>query len=427
MFIDEVQVKLIAGRGGDGIVAFRREKYVPKGGPAGGSGGRGGSIIFVGDEGKSTLLHLRYNRIIKAKNGEAGRGKSMHGKDAEDVYITVPVGSMIYDAKSGEIIADITKHNQQVVVAQGGRGGRGNVAFATSRIPAPEFCERGLPGEEKEIRVELRVLADVGLVGFPNVGKSTLISVVSAARPKIAEYHFTTLQPNLGFVQVPDGRSFVMADLPGLIEGAHQGAGLGIQFLRHIERTRAITHIVDMSGSEGRDPYDDYVKINYELGQYNESLLKRPQVVVANKMDLPSAEENLKSFIKKVGNVPVVPISAYTKSNIDELLYKIADVLDTVPYDAFLMEPVSDDEVVEYTFTKSEKDFEITIDEDGIFNVTGPTIEKYFHLTDFSKDANVKLFSQRLRRLGVDDELRKLGVKHGDTVRILDYEFEFFD
>ncbi|HQD92482.1 MAG TPA: GTPase ObgE [Bacilli bacterium] len=426
MFIDEVKVKLIAGRGGDGIVAFRREKYVPKGGPAGGNGGRGGSIIFVGDEGKTTLLHLRYNKIIKAKNGEPGRGKNMYGKDAEDVYVYVPLGTVVYDDKTGEVLADITNHKQQVVIAQGGRGGRGNTAFATSRVPAPEFCEKGLPGEVKEVRVELKVLADVGLVGFPSVGKSTLISVVSAARPKIAEYHFTTLHPNLGFVQVPDGRSFVMADLPGLIEGAHLGAGLGIQFLRHIERTRVIVHVIDMSGSEGRDPYDDYQKINNELAQYNESLLKRPQIIAANKMDLPSAKENLPKFLEKVGDVPVIPISAYTKENINELLYKIADVLETIPQNAFLMEP-NKEEIVEYTFVKKEKDFTITKDDDGVFHVRGPIIEKYFNLTDFSKDANVKLFAQRLRRLGVDDELRKLGVKHGDTVRILDYEFEFFD
>lgn len=427
MFIDDVKIKVIAGRGGDGIVAFRREKYVPMGGPAGGNGGKGGSIIFVGDEGKSTLLHLRYNRIIKARNGESGKGKNMFGKDAEDIYINVPVGSVIHDLTNNIIIGDITKQGQEVVVAAGGRGGRGNSAFATSRIPAPEYCEKGLPGEEKEIRVELKVLADVGLVGFPSVGKSTLISVVSAARPKIADYHFTTLSPNLGFVQVPDGRSFVMADLPGLIEGASSGAGLGFQFLRHIERTRVIIHVIDMSGFEGRDPYEDYIAINNELKKYNENLLLRPQIIVANKMDLPNAKENLEVFLTQVKDIKVIPISAYTKSNLDELLYQIMDTLEQIPQNAFLEEAAPTEEVVEYKFIKPEEKFIITQDDDGIYHVSGPMIERYFELTDFSRDANVKLFAQRLRRLGVDAELRKLGVKHGDTVRILDYEFEFFD
>lgn len=427
MFIDDVKINVIAGRGGDGIVAFRREKYVPKGGPAGGNGGKGGSIIFVGDEGKSTLLHLRYNRIVKAGSGEPGKGKNMYGKDAEDIVIAVPVGSVIHDLSTNTIIGDIVNHGQEVVVAAGGRGGRGNAAFATSRIPAPEYCEKGLPGEEKEIRVELKVLADVGLVGFPSVGKSTLISVVSAARPKIADYHFTTLSPNLGFVQVPDGRSFVMADLPGLIEGASLGAGLGFQFLRHIERTRVLVHVIDMSGSEGRDPYQDYLTINQELGQYNEALLLRPQIIVANKMDLPNSKENLEKFYQLVTDKVVVPISAYTKSNIDELLYKIMDTLEQIPQNTFIEKIAPTEEVVEYKFTKPEEKFVITKDDDGTYHVSGPMVERYFEITDFSRDANVKLFAQRLRRLGVDAELRKLGVQHGDTVRILDYEFEFFD
>ena len=425
MFIDDVSIVVKAGNGGNGIVAFRREKYVPKGGPAGGNGGRGGDIIFVGEEGLTTLLDLRYNRIIKAQNGQNGMAKDCFGKDGEDVYIKVPVGTVVYDKNKGITIADITRHKQQAIIAKGGKGGRGNSAFATPRIPAPEICEKGLPGEEKEIRVELKVLADVGLVGFPSVGKSTLISVVSAAKPKIADYHFTTLVPNLGVVKVKDGRSFVMADLPGLIEGASSGAGLGFQFLKHIERTRVIVHVIDMASFEGRDPYEDYVKINEELRLYNEKLLLRPQIVVANKMDLQGAEENLEEFKKKVPGVTVVPISAYTRNNLDELLYKVADVLDTVNINEFT-ETITE-EVVEYVFQKEDEPFKITLDDDGVYNVSGPMIKKFFDVTDFSRDENVKLFARRLRNLGVDNELRRLGVKHGDTVRILDYEFEFFD
>ena len=422
MFIDDVTITVKAGNGGNGVVAFRREKFVPKGGPSGGNGGRGGDIIFVGEEGLTTLLDLRYNRIIKAQNGQNGMAKDCYGKDGEDVYIKVPIGTVVYDKGKN---ADITRHKQEAIIAHGGKGGRGNSAFATPRIPAPEICEKGLPGEEKEIRVELKVLADVGLVGFPSVGKSTLISVVSAARPKIADYHFTTLVPNLGVVKVKDGRSFVMADLPGLIEGASSGAGLGFQFLKHIERTRVIVHVIDMASFEGRDPYDDYVKINEELRLYNEKLLLRPQIVVANKMDLAGAKENLEEFKKKLPDVLVVPISAYTKSNLDELLYKIADILETVSLDEFI-ETISD-EVVEYKYEKEEKPFEIILEDDGVYNVVGPMIKKFFDVTDFSRDENVKLFARRLRNLGVDNELRRLGVKHGDIVRVLDYEFEFFD
>lgn len=425
MFIDDVTITVKAGNGGNGVVAFRREKFVPKGGPSGGNGGRGGDIIFVGESGLTTLLDLRYNRIIKAQNGQNGMAKDCYGKDGEDVYIKVPIGTVVYDKTTGATIADITRHKQEAIIAHGGKGGRGNSAFATPRIPAPEICEKGLPGEEKEIRVELKVLADVGLVGFPSVGKSTLISVVSAAKPKIADYHFTTLVPNLGVVKVKDGRSFVMADLPGLIEGASSGAGLGFQFLKHIERTRVIVHVIDMASFEGRDPYDDYLKINEELRLYNEKLLLRPQIVVANKMDLTGAAENLEEFKKKLPDITVVPISAYTRNNLDELLYKIADVLETVNLDEFI-ETITE-EVVEYKYQKEEEPFKITLEDDGVYNVTGPMIKKFFDVTDFSRDENVKLFARRLRNLGVDNELRRLGVKHGDIVRVLDYEFEFFD
>ncbi|MDD3170977.1 MAG: GTPase ObgE [Bacilli bacterium] len=425
MFIDDVSLSIKAGNGGNGLVAFRREKNVPMGGPAGGNGGRGGDIIFVGEEGLTTLLDLRYNRIIKAKNGQNGMTKDCFGKDAEDVYVKVPIGTVVYDLTDKTVIADITRHKQEAIIAKGGKGGRGNSAFATPRIPAPEICEKGLPGEEKQIRVELKVLADVGLVGFPSVGKSTLISVVSAARPRIADYHFTTLVPNLGVVGVKDGRSFVMADLPGLIEGASMGAGLGFQFLKHIERTRVIVHIIDMASIEGRDPIEDYMKINNELRMYDANLLSRPQIIVANKMDIAGSQENLKKFKEKIKDVPVIAISAYTRDNLDELLYKIADTLDIENAKKSIV--TISDEIVEYKFKPKEIPFIIEKSDDGVYNVSGPEVKKLFDITDFNRDENVKLFSRKIRKLGVDDELRKLGVKHGDTVRILGYEFEFFD
>lgn len=425
MFVDDVKFTVVAGDGGNGAVAFRREKYVPKGGPSGGDGGKGGSIIFVGDEGLTTLIDLRYQKRIAAKSGQNGMAKNCFGANAEDVYIRIPIGSVVYDLDNNIVIADITKHNQEVIIAKGGRGGRGNYTFATPRVPAPEYSEKGLPGEEKNIRIELKVLADVGLVGFPSVGKSTLISVISAARPKIAEYHFTTLKPNLGVCRAKDGRSFVVADLPGLIEGASLGAGLGHQFLKHIERTRVIVHVIDMSGSEGRDPYLDYLTINKELENYSPKLLLRPQIIVANKMDIDKAEKNLEEFKKKSNIVDIIPISAYTRSNLDELLYKIADVLETVDVKAF--EETINEEVVEYTFTPQPDPFTINLESDGVYNVTGPGVKRLFDATDFNREENVKLFARRIRNLGVDDELRKLGVQHGDTVRIFDFEFEFWD
>lgn len=425
MFVDDVKLVVKAGNGGNGAVSFRHEKYIAKGGPYGGDGGKGGSIIFVGDEGLTTLLDFKYKRKITAKNGENGMTKNCFGKDATDVYIKVPVGSVVYDLTNNIVIADITKHNQQAIIAKGGRGGRGNSSFATARIPAPEFAENGEPGEEKEIRIELKVLADVGLVGFPSVGKSTLISICSACKPKIADYHFTTLVPNLGVVQVKDGRSFVMADLPGLIEGASNGAGLGFQFLKHIERTRVIVHVIDMSGLEGRDPIVDYQKINNELETYNPKLMIRPQIVVANKMDLPSSKENLIKFKEKYPDLNVIAISAYTKDNLDALLYEIANELDKVSLDDF-NETVKD-EVVEYKFIPKEEPFRIEKTDEGLYNVVGPAIKRIFDSTDFNRDESVKMFAKRIRNLGVDKKLQELGVKAGETVLVLGYEFEFFN
>lgn len=425
MFVDDVKLFVKAGNGGNGAVSFRHEKYVAKGGPYGGDGGKGGSIIFVGDEGLTTLIDFKYQRKISAKNGENGMTKNCFGRDAEDVYIKVPVGSVVYDLTKDIVIADITKHNQQAVIAKGGKGGRGNSSFATARIPAPEFAENGEPGEEKEIRIELKVLADVGLVGFPSVGKSTLISISSACKPKIADYHFTTLVPNLGVVRVKDGRSFVMADLPGLIEGASNGAGLGFQFLKHIERTRVIVHVIDMSGLEGRNPIEDYEKINHELETYNEKLMLRPQIVVANKMDLPSSKENLVKFKEKYPDLNVVPISAYTKDNLDALLYEIANTLDKVSINDFNV--TVKDEVVEYKFVPKEEPFRIEKTDEGLYNVIGPAIKRIFDSTDFNRDESVKMFARRLRNLGVDQKLRELGVQPGETVLVLGYEFEFYN
>ena len=425
MFVDSAKIVVKAGKGGDGIVAFRREKYVAKGGPSGGKGGKGGSVIFVGDSGLTTLLDFRYNRKIKAEDGQKGMNKDKFGADGEDTYVKVPIGTTIIDTDNNIIVGDIVKPFQEVVVCKGGKGGRGNAFFASPRHPAPDFCEKGEPGEEKNIELNLKVLADVGLVGFPSVGKSTLISVVSEAKPKIADYHFTTLIPNLGVVAVPDGRSFVMADLPGLIEGAHTGLGLGIQFLKHVERTRVIVHVIDMSATEDRDPVEDYKKINNELESYNMDLLKRPQIIVANKMDMPNAEENLKRFKKELGIEEVIAISALTKNNLTELLYKIADTLDTAKQDEEIITP--QDIVVEYNFVEPEAPFTITLEDDGVYNVTGPAVQRLFDRIDVTSESGARLFAKKLRTMGVDEALREKGVKNGDSVRILNYEFEFID
>jgi GTP-binding protein len=424
MFIDLAKIEVEAGKGGDGIVAYRRELKVERGGPYGGNGGKGGSVIFVGDEGLSTLLDLRYNPKIKATPGEKGRNKGQYGANAEDTYVRVPVGTTIFDDETNKVICDITENKQEFVVCKGGRGGRGNLALANGTYKCPDFCEKGEPGEKKTVRCELRVLADCGLVGFPSVGKSTLIAAVSSARPKIAAYHFTTLVPNLGMVRLPDGRDFVMADLPGIIEGAHDGAGLGLQFLRHIERCKVIVHIVDMAAVDGRDPLEDFNIINNELKEYKMNLSKRPMIVVANKMDLPNAKENLIEFKKHV-DLPVIEISAMTHDNLNELLYKIADTLETT--EAFSLFEEDELDVVEYTFKEEEKPFVIEKQDDGVYNVSGKKIEKIFAMTDFDSDIARARFARQLRSFGVDDELRKLGVQNGDLVRILDFEFEFID
>lgn len=429
MFVDQVKIYVKAGNGGDGMVAFRREKFVPNGGPAGGDGGKGADVVFVVDEGLRTLVDFRFKRIFKAEHGEHGMSKSMHGRGAEDLVVKVPQGTIVKDIDTGEIIADLVAHGQRAVIAKAGRGGRGNKRFATPANPAPELSENGEPGQERNVQLELKVLADVGLVGFPSVGKSTLLSVVSAARPKIAAYHFTTIVPNLGMVDAGDGRSFVMADLPGLIEGASQGVGLGHQFLRHIERTRVIVHVIDMSGSEGRVPYEDYMAINNELEQYNLRLMERPQIIVANKMDMPDAEENLNEFKTKIAeDIPVFPISAVTKTGLRELLLAIADKLETTP--EFPLNEIleqEDEDTVLYKYVAEEPDFEISREPDGTFVLSGAKIERLFTMTNFERDASISRFARQLRAMGVDEALRKRGAKDGDIVRLLDYEFEFMD
>ncbi|GBF10008.1 GTPase ObgE [Tepidibacillus sp. HK-1] len=427
MFVDKVKIYVKAGDGGNGQKAFRREKYVPMGGPAGGDGGKGGDIVFQVDEGLRTLLDFRYQKHFKAERGEHGRSKAQHGANAEDMVIKVPPGTVIIDDDTQAVIADLTRHDQRVVVARGGRGGRGNMRFATPANPAPDIAEKGEPGEERYLVLELKVMADVGLAGFPSVGKSTLLSSVSKAKPKIAAYHFTTLSPNLGVVDVGDGRSFVMADLPGLIEGAHIGAGLGHQFLRHIERTRVIVHVIDMAGTEGRNPYEDWVKINQELEQYNLRLMERPQIIAANKMDVPGAEENLAHFRENVGEqYPIYPISAATKQGVQELLYGIADLLDQIPATP-LVEEIEQEERKVYKAEPVEEDTFTVRKENEIYVVEGAKIEKLFKMTDFNHYDSVQRFARILRKMGVDDELRRLGAENGDSVRIADYEFEFVE
>jgi GTPase len=428
MFLDQAKVYVKAGDGGNGMVAFRREKYVPNGGPAGGDGGNGADIIFEVEEGLRTLMDFRYNKHFKAKRGEHGMSKNQHGRNAEEMVVKVPPGTVVTDDDTGAVVADLTEHGQRAVIARGGRGGRGNTRFATPANPAPELSENGEPGQERNLTLELKLLADVGLVGFPSVGKSTLLSVVSAAKPKIAEYHFTTITPNLGVVDTGDSRSFVMADLPGLIEGAHEGVGLGHQFLRHIERTRVIVHVIDMSAMEGRDPYEDYLKINEELKQYNMRFTERPQIIVANKMDMPGAEENLEQFKGKLQEeYPIFPISAVTRQGLRELLFEIADVLEKTP--EFPLDAVEEEVEtrVVYRHQKEEIGFNVTRDPDGTFVVSGPKIEKLFKMTDFNHEENVRRFARQLRGMGVDDTLRKRGAQDGDTIRLLDFEFEFID
>ena len=423
MFIDEVVIELNAGRGGNGCMAFRREKYVEMGGPFGGNGGHGGSIYFEADEGLNTLVDLRYKKIYKAPNGEHGQGKGMHGKNAEDLIIKVPLGTVVTDVDTNLIIADITKKGDKVLICEGGRGGRGNIAFATKTNPAPAFCENGEPGEERKVKVELKLLADVGLVGLPSVAKSTILSKISAAKPKIAAYHFTTLKPNLGVVKTNDNRSFVIADLPGLIKGASLGDGLGDKFLKHIERTRVLAHVIDMSGIEGRDPYEDYLTIIEELKDFDSKLLDKPMIIIANKMDIESSINNLENFKNKVDK-PIYCVSAINNNGFDKVLIKLADMLDTIKREPLYEEEKFESHVL-YKF-REEKPFTI-IKEGDAFVVKGDKIEKLLRMTWFASDEAYLRFSNKMKKMGIDDELKKMGIENGDIIRILDYEFEYRD
>ena len=423
MFVDEVEIRVEAGNGGDGCTAFRREKFVPMGGPYGGNGGHGSDIIFKVDEGLHTLLDLRYQKLIKGKKGENGRGKNQHGKGAEPIVIKVPQGTVVTDLDTGLIIADLSKKDDQEIIAKGGRGGRGNTAFKTQTNTAPDYSENGEEGERKNLKVEVKMLADVGLVGLPSVGKSTIISMVSRSKPKIAAYHFTTLTPNLGVVKASDGRSFVMADLPGLIEGASEGEGLGDKFLKHIERTKVIAHVIDMSASEARDPYEDYVLINKELEAFNEKLIKKPQIIVANKMDLPNAKEELERFKKKAGDVEIYEVSAATNQGLQQVIDRLADLVDEVPNS-----PLYEDSQIEshvlYKF-KKEEPFTITRDDDGTWAIQGKEVERIFKMTKFSSDEAAYKFAKKLTRMGIDQKLEELGAEEGDQVRILDFYFDY--
>ncbi len=421
MFVDEVVLDLEAGSGGNGCMAFRREKYVEMGGPFGGNGGRGSDIVFAVDEGLNTLLDLRYKKLIKGNNGENGMGKGMHGANAADVIVRVPLGTVITDVDTGLVIADLIHKDDKAIIVHGGRGGRGNIALATRSNPAPSVSENGEPGEIRRVKIELKLLADVGLVGMPSVGKSTLISRVSAARPKIAAYHFTTLKPNLGVVRASRDRSFVIADLPGLIEGASLGEGLGDQFLRHIERTRIIAHVVDMSGFEGRDPYEDFCIINKELENFNSKIMEKPMIVIANKMDIEGAKDNLEKFKAKV-DLPIYPISAISDPNLDGVMDVLADILDTIEKTPLYTEEKFESHVL-YKFEEKEP-FTITHDGDT-WVIRGDQVEKLLKMTRFNTDESVLRFSNKLKRMGIDDKLRELGACEGDNVRILDYEFDY--
>lgn len=421
MFYDQAKIYVKAGDGGSGVVSFRREKYVPMGGPNGGDGGRGGNIIFQADEGLRTLVDFRYKRHYKGERGQHGEGKDMHGKGADDLTLRIPVGTVVKDATTGEILADFTKHGQREILAKGGRGGRGNARFMSNTNKAPTVAERGEPGEEKSLLLELKLLADVGLVGFPNVGKSTLISRVSAAKPKIADYHFTTIVPNLGVVDI-DETSFVMADIPGLIEGAHTGAGLGHEFLRHLERTRVLVHVLDISGSEERDPLEDFAKINKELHLYSEALAARPMLVAANKTDISGAEDNLARLSEAIGDkYEIFPISAVTGEGIDKLLHRIVEILPTAAPIEFSASP-DEHRVVQ---PKENKRFTIERDHSGTFIVKGREVEKHVAMSYLDTEDGLRRFQNILKTMGIDDALRQRGIKEKDKVLIGDLELEW--
>jgi GTP-binding protein len=421
MFYDRAKIFVKGGDGGNGCVAFRREKYVPEGGPSGGDGGRGGDVVFLADEGLRTLMDFRYRRHYKAGRGAHGLGKNMHGRSGGDLVVRVPAGTVVKLADTAEVLADLVEHGREYIVARGGRGGRGNARFATSQNKAPTMAENGEPGEERWLDLELKLLADVGLVGFPNAGKSTLIASVSAAKPKIADYPFTTLTPNLGVVRVGEGSSFVMADIPGLIEGAHTGAGLGHEFLRHVERTRLLIHVIDMGGAGGRDPVEDYRIINRELELYSPRLARRPQLVAANKMDLPEAAEHLPRLREEIGgHREIFAVSAATGEGLQELLFRASSLLAGLPEEAPEL-PQPEERVVRY---QPAERFAIAR-ENGIFIVSGAEIERHVAMTNLENEEALRRLQRIMALMGLEQALKDAGAREGDVIRIGKLEFDY--
>ena len=424
MFTDYAKIIIKSGNGGDGAVTFRREKYVAAGGPDGGDGGKGGDIYFRVDPNANTLIDFRYTKKFKAQNGENGSGGNKYGKSGEDLYIDVPIGTIIRDAESGKIVADLSKDGQVELVLKGGRGGKGNSHFATATRQVPRFAQAGEDGEEKEVILELKLLADVGLLGFPNVGKSTFLSVVTDAKPKIANYHFTTIEPNLGVVKTEKGDSFVIADIPGIIEGASEGIGLGIQFLRHVERTRLLLHVIDVSGVEGRNPVQDFHTINEELKKYSEKLSQRKQIIVANKIDIMQDDTGYKELEKlaKEQNIEIFKISGATGQGIKELLNRVSEVLKTLPKE----EIVDEEDRVVYTLNDDSNDFTVR-KEDGIFIIEGKAINRLMGRINIDDNESMYYFEKSLKQLGIEAELKKQGIKEGDTVKVLNWTFEWYE
>lgn len=421
MFIDRARIFVQSGKGGDGMSSFRHEKFVPKGGPNGGDGGQGGNVVLVADRNVNTLVDFRFRRLFKAKPGGKGEGSNKYGRNAEDLLITVPLGTIVKDEETGQVMADLSRDGQRAIVAKGGRGGRGNWHFRTSANRTPTFAERGEPGEERWLRLELKVLADVGLLGYPSVGKSSILRKVSAAQPEVAAYHFTTLNPILGVVNLPDHRSFVMADIPGLIDGASEGVGLGHDFLRHIERTKILIHVVDVSGIEGRDPIEDYEKINAELAKYSEKLARKCQVVAANKIDLLGDSDNLERLMDYMTahGVEVYPICAMTGEGMDKLLERVWMMLEE-----YVEEPDETTEEVVYK-AQNKPDFEVKRDDDGAFVITGARIENLVAMTNFDDDQSLRRFQRIWRYMELDKLLQEHGIQDGNTVRIYSMEFEY--
>lgn len=422
MFVDEIKIKVEAGKGGDGCTSFRREKYIEMGGPNGGNGGKGADVIFRTDPGLKTLIDLKMMKHIKGEKGVNGKGSDRNGKNAQDVVIDVPLGTTITDEETGLIIADLTSENESVVVAKGGRGGRGNHAFATHEVPAPKMSELGEPGEVKFIKCELKMIADVGLVGMPSVGKSTILSMISSCNPKIGAYHFTTLSPNLGVVKLNDGRSFVMADLPGLINGASEGVGLGIKFLKHAMRTKVIAHVIDMGSFEGRSPIDDYEEIKKELENFDERLVNKPSIIIANKMDLPNAVDNLEKFRKKYPDKEIYEISAIKHEGFETLIIRLADIVENTN----TVELYKDEDYASHILYKfnDSKPYTITREND-LWVIKGKEIEKLFSMTRFTEDESVARFARKLKGMGIEYDLERMGAKRGDEVKIDEYIFEF--